>query len=399
MGGSERDIPAAALTLATPSFVLGRRIPPLTSTARILNMLQKEHDAGCYTGLDNTSSPDKLCGEGTVLNGPGHKLRRTCLGGLAAIGLLVIAATGTAEQGARAPRIGVLSGQSTDKDLCLQRFRQGLSELAYVEGKTHVLEIRRSEGRQQPIPRLAGELVGLKVDLIVSLTSEAHLSVKQATATIPFVMAVSTYPVEQGLVASLARPGGNITGLATFTPDLMAKRVQILKEAVPTVSRLAVIRQPGHRNDLIVRDYETAAQQLGINLRVVEVRGSEDLAGAFQKAVRDRAQAVMSTQGPFFAVHAARIAELALKHRLPSLSGEVPLGPEAGILLSYGPSVSDDCQRAASYVDRILKGAKPAELPVEQPKKIESIINLKTARALDLTIPPSLLIRATRIIE
>jgi putative ABC transport system substrate-binding protein len=334
-----------------------------------------------------------------VLNGPDHKPRCACLGVLAVVGILVIAATATAQPGARIPRIGVLSGSSADKDLCLQRFRQGLSELDYVEGKTHVLEVRRSEGRQEPIPRLAAELAGLKVDLIVSFTSEAHLSVKQATGTIPVVMAVSTYPVELGLVASLARPGGNITGLATFTPELMAKRVQILKEAMPTVTRLAVIREPGHRNDLIVQDYEAAAKKLGINLRVVEVRGPEDLAAAFQTAVRDRAQAVMSTQGPFFALHGARIAELALKHRLPSLSGEIPLGPEAGILLSYGPSPSDDCHRAASYVHRILKGAKPAELPVEQPTKIESIINLKTARALDLTIPPSLLIRATRIIE
>jgi putative ABC transport system substrate-binding protein len=334
-----------------------------------------------------------------VLNGRDHKPRCACLGALAVVGILVIAATATAQPGARIPRIGVLSGSSADKDLCLQRFRQGLSELDYVEGKTHVLEVRRSEGRQEPIPRLAAELVGLKVDVIVSFTSEAHLSVKQATATIPVVMALSTYPVELGLVASLARPGGNITGLATFTPELMAKRVQILKEAVPTVTRVAVIREPGHRNDLIVRDYQTAAQKLGIALRIFEVRRLEDFAGAFQAAVRDRAQAVLSTQGPFFGLHGTQIAELALKHRLPSLSGEVPLGPEAGILLSYGPSPSHDCQRAASYVDRILKGAKPAELPVEQPTKIESIINLKTARALDLTIPPSLLIRATRIIE
>jgi putative tryptophan/tyrosine transport system substrate-binding protein len=297
---------------------------------------------------------------------------------------------------ARIPRIGVLSGARADSDLCLQRLRQGLRELEYVEGKTHVLELRRSEGRQELIPRLAGELVEINVDLIVSMTSEAHRSVKQATSTIPVVMAASTYPVEQGLVASLARPGGNITGLATFTPELMAKRVQVLKEAVPTVSRLAVIREPGYRNDLIVRDYEAAAQKLGINLRVFEVRSPKDLAGAFQTAVRDRAQAVMSTQGPFFALQATQIAELALKHRLPSFSGEIPLGPEAGILLAYGPSVGNGCQRAAAYVDRILKGAKAADLPVEQPTKIELVINMKTAKALGLTIPHSILVRAAR---
>lgn len=216
----------------------------------------------------------------------------------------------------------MLSGNRSDNDPCLQYFRRGLGELGYIEGKTHVLEVRWSEGRQQPFPRLAGDLVGLKVDLIVSFVSEAHPAVKQATATIPIVMAVSTYPVEQGLVTSLSRPGGNVTGLALFTPELMAKRVQVLKEAVPTVSRLAVIRQPGHRNDLIMRDFEIAAQKLGIKLQVVEVQSPEDLPGAFQAAVRGKAQAVMTTQGPFFSLHRARIAELALMHRLPSISGE-----------------------------------------------------------------------------
>jgi putative ABC transport system substrate-binding protein len=261
-----------------------------------------------------------------------------------------------------------------------------------------VLEVRWSEGRQEPFPRLAGDLVGLKVDLIVSFVSEAHHAVKQATATIPIVMATSTYPVEQGLVASLSRPGGNITGLALLTPELMAKRVQILKEAVPAVVRLAVIRQPGHRNDLILRDFETAAQQLGIKLQVVEVRRSEDLPGAFHAAVRGRAQAVMTTQGPFFSLHRARIGELALLHRLPSISGEEG-APTAGTLLFYGPRIQQGCERAGYYVDRILKGAMPAELPVEQPMKIEFAINLKTAKALGLTIPPSLLVRADRVIE
>jgi putative tryptophan/tyrosine transport system substrate-binding protein len=297
------------------------------------------------------------------------------------------------------PRIGVLSGIRADSDVCLQRLRQGLKQLEYVEGKSHVLELRRSEGRHELIPRLAAELVGLNVNLIVSLFSEAHSSVKQATSTIPIVMAASTYPVEQGLVASLARPGGNVTGLATFTPELMSKRVQVLKEAVPTVSRIAVIREPGYRNDLIVRDYEAAAQKLGINMSVVEVRSPEDLDRAFQTAVRDKAQAVMSTQGPFFSVHATRIARLALTHRLSTFSGEIPRGPEGGILLAYGPSVSDDCQRAAAYVNRILKGAKPADLPVEQPTNIKLVINMKTAKALRVTIPQSILVRADHVIE
>jgi putative ABC transport system substrate-binding protein len=325
-------------------------------------------------------------------------VRGASLSTLVAISLVVIAAAATAQQGTNIPRIGVLSGNRADNDRCLQALRRGFGERGYVEGKTHALEVRWSEGRQEPFPQLAGELVGLKVDVIVSFVSEAHLAVKQATGTIPIVMAVSTYPVEQGLVASLARPGGNVTGVATFTPELMAKRVQILKEAVPVLSRLAVLRQPGHRNDLIVRDFETAAQQFGIKLRVVEVRRPEHLAGAFQTAVRDRAQAVITMQGPFFALHRAKIAELALKHRLPSLSGEGG-APEAGTLLFYGPSIQDACHHAAGYVDRILKGAKPADLPVEQPTKIELVVNLKTARALSLTIPRLLFARADRIVE
>jgi putative ABC transport system substrate-binding protein len=333
-----------------------------------------------------------------VLNRPSHRRRRASLSALVAVSLLAVAPAGMAQQGARVPKIGVLSGTRADNELCLRAFRSALSELGYVEGTTHTLELRWSDLREEAFPQLARDLVALRVDLIVSFTSEPHDSVRQATGTIPIVMASSMRPVERGLVASLPRPGGNITGIATFTSELMAKRIQILKEAVPTVSRLAVIRQTGQRNDLVVRDFEMAAQTLGLKLQPVEVRGPEDLAGAFQAAIRGGAQAVITTQGPFFSFHRARIAELALKHRLASMSGE-PLAPQAGTLLFYGPSVLDACQRAASYADRILKGAKAAELPVEQLTKIEFIINLKTARALGLTIPASLLLRADQVIE
>src|SRR5262245_17727506 len=268
----------------------------------------------------------------------------------------------------KGPGIGVRSGNRPDNDGCLRGLRQGFTDLGYIEGKTHFLEVRWSEGRQEPFPSLARDLVALKVDLIVSFVTEAHPAVKQATATIPIVMATSTYPVELGLVASFARPGGNITGVAQFTSELMAKRVQILKEAAPSISRVAVIRQPGYRNDLIVRDFESAAHQLGIKLQVVEVRRAEDLPGAFQTATRGGAEAVMTTQGPFFGLYQAAIAELALKHRLPSISGEAG-APRAGTLLFYGPYVREGCERAASYADRILKGAKPSDLPVEQPRK------------------------------
>jgi putative ABC transport system substrate-binding protein len=211
-------------------------------------------------------------------------------------------------------------------------------------------------------------------------------------------MTSSSYPVERGLIASLARPGGNITGLATHTGELMAKRVQILKEAIPGTVRLAVLRLPGHINDLMIKDIEAASTQLGLRLQVVEVRRAEDLPRAFQAAAGGGAQAIMTTQGPFFALNHVQIADLARRHRLPSLTGE-PGAAEAGTLMFYGPHIREGCQRAASYVDRILKGAKPGDLPVEQPTKIELVINSKTATALGITIPPSLQARADQVIQ
>jgi putative ABC transport system substrate-binding protein len=276
--------------------------------------------------------------------------------------------------------------------------KRGLGELGYVEGRTHVFEMRWAEGRMDAFPGLAADLVQRKVDLLVSAAGPAAEAVKQATTSIPIVLASSFYPVELGIIASLARPGGNVTGVTHFTPELMAKRVQLLKEIVPTASRFAVLRLPGHIHDLVVRDMATAARQLGIHLQVLEVRHVEDLSAAFGAAAKGRADAVTSTQAPFFLQNNAKIAQLALKHRLPSLSGE-PNAPEAGALVFYGPSIIEGCQRAAQYVDRILRGAKPADLPVEQPTKFHLVINLKTAKALDLTVPPSLLARADRVIQ
>jgi putative ABC transport system substrate-binding protein len=211
-------------------------------------------------------------------------------------------------------------------------------------------------------------------------------------------MAASLYPVEQGIVASLAHPGSNVTGVATFTPDLIAKRVQILKNAVPTVSRVAVIRQPGRSNDLIIHDLEMGARTLSVQLDPIAVQSPDELSGAFQVAIRHGDHAIMTTQGPFFSLHRTQIPCLALEHRLPSLSGEAA-APAAGTLLFYGPSVWEDCEHSARYVDRILKGAKPSDLPVEQPTKFELVINLKTAKALGLTIPPSVLARADEVIH
>ncbi len=311
--------------------------------------------------------------------------------------LLTVSLTAEA-QPPKVPRIGVLSLDFPDNSTCVDRIRRGLDDLGYVEGRTHMLELRWAKDRVDLLPSLVADLVRINVDVIVSASGPAAPVVKEATTSIPIVLASSFYPVEAGIIGSLAHPGGNVTGVTHFTPELMAKRVQLVKELVPRATRVAVLRSRGRLQDLVVRDMDAAARQLGTELQAIEVRGVEDLSAAFDAAVKGRAQAVMSTQGPFFWSHRSQIAQLALKHRLPSLSGE-PTAAEAGALLFYGPDVMEGCQRAAKYVDRILKGAKPADLPVEQPTKIDLIINLKTAKALGLRVPQSLLFRADRVIE
>ena len=301
-------------------------------------------------------------------------------------------------QPAKMVRIGVVSGDAPNASPCVESLRRGLEELGYVEGKTHVLEVRWAEGRTDVFPSLAADLVRSNVSLIVSAAGPAALAVKDATTSIPIVLASSFYPVELGVIASLAHPGGNVTGVTHFTPELMAKRVQLLKELLPRASRFAVLRLPGGMQDFVVKDMDAAARQLGVQLQMIEVRRVEDLAPAFDTAAAGRVQAIMSTQGPFFSQNNARIAQLALKHRLPSLSGE-PNAAEDGALLFYGPNVFEGCRRSAAYVDRILKGARPADLPVEQPTRIDFVINLKTAAALGVAVSPSLLQRADRVIR
>jgi putative ABC transport system substrate-binding protein len=313
------------------------------------------------------------------------------------LALLLSPAVGGAQRSEKPARIGVLSGNLSARDQCLDRFRRGLADLGWLEGKTHALEIRWAEGASEPFPRLAAELVRFNVDVLVVFTSSAVPAAKESTTSIPIVVQAS-YPVELGLVASLSRPGANVTGVALVTPELMAKRVQVLKEVVPTALKLAVLRTTAPVQQHFARDLEAAGRQLALLVRFIEVRGPDDLRAAFQAAVRDGAQAIMSTQAPFFAAHAAQIAALALKHRLPSLSGETG-AVDAGTLLSYGPSPLDNCGRLAVYVDRILKGAKPADLPIEQPTKIELAVNLKTAKSLGIAIPPSILARADRIVQ
>ncbi len=321
---------------------------------------------------------------------------------LAILAALTAAAVVFAQPAGKLPRIGVLvTGPPPEEHVCVQAFRRGFAELGYVEGRTHVLEIRWGEKTraEEAFPRFGAELVKVGVDVIVAVTSQGLTEARNAVAAVPVVMAASTYPVERGLISSLQRPGGNMTGLATFTGELHVKRLQLLTEALPGLSRVTVLRVTGDQSDLILRDLEKTAQQIGVKLQVIEVKRADDFPEAFQAATRQRAQAVMTTQSPFFYQNMRLIADLALKHKLPSLSGE-PLAAEAGMLMTHGANrIADGCHRAAFFVDRILKGAKPGDLPVEQPTRYELVVNLKTARALGLTLPQAILFRADRTIE
>ena len=277
-------------------------------------------------------------------------------------------------------------------------FRQGLRELGYVEGQTIALEVRYAEGRTERIPELVAEFVGLKMDVLVAGGSPAALAAKKATRTIPIVM-VSAAPVGLGLVASLARPGGNVTGLSYFNEAIIAKRLELLKELVPELARVAVLRNPIVAvHATFWRETEAAARMLGVALQPLDVRGPEDFEAAFTAATRGNAQALIAFDDGLTLAHRSRIVALAASSRLPVMYGLREF-PDEGGLMSYGPSFVVIFRRAATYVDKILKGAKPADLPVEQPTKFELVINLKTAKALGLTVPPTLLARADEVIE
>jgi len=282
----------------------------------------------------------------------------------------------------------------------LEAFRQGLRELGHVEGKTFVLVPRYSEARAERLPEIARELVSLKVDVIVAAGDTAIAAVKQQTRTIPIVMAISTDPLGTGLVASLARPGGNVSGLSMSSPELSGKRLELLKEVVSRLARVAFLWNPEVRGAVL--DYnqtEGAARTLGLQLQSVEAARAEDLDRAFSAITEQRSQAlVVASPNPVTLSNRGRIASFAQRNRLPSMYANRDY-VDAGGLMSYGPSATDLYRRAATYVDKILKGAKPADLPVEQPTKFELVINLKTAKALGLTIPQSLLLRADEVIQ
>jgi putative ABC transport system substrate-binding protein len=307
-----------------------------------------------------------------------------------------------AQQAKKVPRIGYLSGTGDHNTpgLQVEAFRRGLRDLGYVEGENILIEYRYNEGKQDRNPKLVAELIQLKVDVLVVVPGPGIRAAKQATKTIPIVMLPTADPVATGLIDSLARPGGNITGLTRLTRDLNGKRLELLTEAVPGTSRVGVLFQPDSTSGRIhFKDYEAAARSLKIRLQSLEVRGQNpDFEGAFQAAAKGRMSALITIRNALTAFYRRQIAELAVKNRLPSMY-EVSDHVEAGGLMSYAASEAEVFKRAAVYVDKILKGTKPADLPVEQPTKFEFVINLKTAKALNLTIPQSVLFRADRVIK
>jgi len=312
--------------------------------------------------------------------------------------LLSITSSANAQQAKNVHRIGFLvPGSSATFSARIEALRQGLRDLGYVEGKDIVIEYRYAEGKLGRLSNLAAELSRLKLDLMVAAGSEATAAAKNATKEIPIVMTNSGDVVRLGFVKSLARPGANITGLISNPTELVGKRLELLKEAVPKAKRvaIAILFNPETRADPTNKEAQAAAQALALKLQILEVRTPDDLDGAFRNAIRERADALIVTSGAFVNFHQKRIAELAIKNRLPAMYNDV----DAGFLMSYDTNRLDSFRRAAIYIDKILKGAKPADLPVEQPMKFEFIINLKAAKQIGLTIPPNVLARADRVIR
>ena len=319
-------------------------------------------------------------------------MRKTGIGLTLCASLFALCSSAEAQQPAKAPLIGYLTQASLSAVAPrTEAFRLGLKELGYVEGKDIVIEYRSPEGKFDRLPALAAELVRLKVDIIVTAGSGATRPAKAATVKIPIVMAQDDDPVANGFVASLARPGGNITGLSTLSPELSGKRLELLKEIIPKLSRVAVFgtsTEPANAKTLT--ELELAAGALGVKLQYLDVASSQDIETAFRAAVKGRADAVLMLPNPVHFPQRKQIAEVAIKSRLPVIYGRPEYG-ESGGFVTYGVSFTDLDRRAATYVDKILKGAKPADLPVEQPTKFEFVINLKTAKQIGLTIPPNVL--------
>ena len=318
------------------------------------------------------------------------------------LGALLIALCGSAgaQQAKKVPRIGLLSPfTASDAAHWHEAFRQGLRDHGWIEGKNIGIEYRYAEGKNDRLPDLVADLLRLKIDVIVASVATDALVAKKATKTIPIVMASAGDPIASGLVNSLARPGGNITGLSQIAPELAGKRLELLKEVVPKLSRVAVLWRPeGASSPLAWEESQAPARALGLQLHSMEARSTNDFDKGFEEAAKAHAGALAVLPDPLFAGNLKRIADLAAKGRLPSIFhlGEFA---DVGGLMTYGPDRSDMFRRAATYVDKILKGTMPADLPVEQPVKFEFIVNLKAAKQIGLTVPPNVLVRADRVIK
>src|SRR5499426_1991804 len=313
---------------------------------------------------------------------------------------LLLLTVAQAQQATKVPRIGSLSASSPSViSARLEAFRQGLRELGYVEGKNIVIEYRYAEEKLDRLPALAAELVRFKVEVIVTGGSTSTRAAKEVTTTIPIVMAQVNDPVGNGFVASLARPGGNITGLSTLAPEISGKQLELFKEIIPRLFRVAVFGTSTRQGTAqALKEMELAAGAFAVKLQYLDIEDPKDTATAFRAASKGRADALLVLQSPVFNSQRAQIADLAQKNRLPAAYPRQEFVEDGG-LMSYGASISDLDRRAATYVDKILKGAKPADLPVEQPTKFEFIINLKAAKQIGLTIPPNVLARADKVIR
>lgn len=348
---------------------------------------------GC-SPIGETAAPGRADAEATR-----QPARRTFL--IACAIWPALAWTGAAAQTqAGIRRIGLLSLFSPSVTAHWhQAFRLGLRELGWVEGKNISIAYRYAEGSSDPLPDLAADLVRLKVDVIIGSSTPEALAAKNATRAIPIVMVIPGDPVGVGLVESLARPGGNVTGLSQMSPELAGKRLELLKEIVPTLSRVAVLWNPQSRPSvLILKELQLPARQLGVELHSLEVRTPDDIDQAFENAARARVGALIPLAHPLITTNLKRIADFAANSRLPSVY-QFSYFADAGGLLAYGPDRADLYRRAATYVDRIFKGAKPGDLPVEQPTKFDLVVNMKTAKAIGITIPQSVLVRADRVID
>ncbi len=331
-----------------------------------------------------------------------RSIRATTFIVLLAVAFLVLPAPGEAQQAASLPRIGFLAPSSLSDPRVppyIRAFQQGLRELGYVEGQNIAFEFRWAEGQYERLPGLAAELVRLKVNIIVAAGPNAIQAAKQATATIPIVMAAVADPVATGFVASLAHPGGNITGISNMLPDLVGKQLELLKEVLPAVSRVALLGNPANpANASLAQQGQDAARTLGVRLQPLWARDPSEIDSAFTATTTGRADALIVLTDTMLLDHRTRITDHAFRRRLPTVFG-VSQFVEVGGFLAYGPSLAEGYRRAASYVDKILKGAKPADLPIAQPATFELVINLKAAKALGLTIHQAVLLRADRVIQ